>query len=310
MTMIELTEEVGSPPEGVRGMVARREGQRVGRLGYGMREGFAGAPGRTGYVGWYEAVDPEAGARLLSAAAERLLGEGADRVVGPLDGSTWHRYRVSLPGEGNGEDGKPFLSEPVNPADWPLHFEQAGFRPILEYETRLVREPASDPALDRSRARLAAGGIRLRPLDLADYDQELRRLYALSVEAFAANPLYTPIAFEEFAALYAGVRPLLDPSLVRLAEDRTGRLFGFVLAFPDALAAGHSRIVLKTLAAHPDARGMGLGGILVDDIHTIAAARGAAVLHALMQVTNVSERISRRSGSELFRRYLLYGRDR
>jgi ribosomal protein S18 acetylase RimI-like enzyme len=68
--------------------------------------------------------------------------------------------------------------------------------------------------------------------------------------------------------------------------------------------------VLKTLAAHRDARGMGLGGILVDDIHAIAAERGSAVLHALMQVSNVSETISRRSGSELFRRYVLYGRER
>jgi GNAT superfamily N-acetyltransferase len=305
--MIELREEGGDD----RRMVAYRDGQPVARLGFGAREGFAGAPGETGYVGWYEAEDAEAGTRALAGAAERLLAEGASRVVGPLDGSTWHRYRVVMPRDEQIEGGEPFLSEPANPPDWARQFEEAGFRPILEYETRLVRSPAADPDLAARRTALSGRGVRVRPLDLAEYERELRALYALSVDAFAANPFYTPTSFEEFATLYAGLRPLLDPSLVRLAESRDGQLLGYVFAFPDALAAPERpRIVLKTLAAHRDARGMGLGGILVDDIHAIAAERGAAVLHALMQVSNVSESISRRSGSELFRRYVLYGRER
>ena len=304
---IELREEGGDE----RRMVAYRDGQPVARLGFGARDGFAGAPGVTGYVGWYEASDDEAGSSVLAGAAERLLAEGARRVVGPLDGSTWHRYRVVMPREAEIEGGEPFLSEPANPPGWPRQFAKAGFHPLLEYETRLVRSPASDPDLAGRRAALAEGGVRVRALDLARYERELRALYELSVDAFAANPFYTPISFDEFAALYAGLRPLLDPNLVRLAERRDGALLGYVFAFPDALAAPERpRIVLKTLAAHRDARGMGLGGILVDDIHAIAAERGAAVLHALMQVSNVSETISRRSGSELFRRYVLYGRER
>jgi L-amino acid N-acyltransferase YncA len=304
---IELREQDGDE----RRMAAYRDDQPVARLGFGAREGFAGAPGVTGYVGWYESSDAEAGTRLLAAAAERLLAEGARRVVGPLDGSTWHRYRVVMPRDQEIEDGEPFLSEPRNPPGWSRQFEDAGFRPQLEYETRLVRRPESDPDLSARRAALAERGVRVRPLDLANYERELRALYALSVAAFAANPFYTPIDFEEFAKLYAGLRPLLDPTLVRLAESREGRLLGYVFAFPDALAPpARPRIVLKTLAVHHEARGFGLGGILVDDIHAIAAKRGAAVLHALMQVSNVSETISRRSGSERLRRYVLYGRER
>jgi GNAT superfamily N-acetyltransferase len=139
------------------------------------------------------------------------------------------------------------------------------------------------------------------------YEAELRALHALSLEAFAENPFYSPIGLPEFERLYLPLRPMIDPSLVRLAEDSAGRLIGYVFAFPDSLAAAEApRVVLKTLAVSLEARGWGLGAVLADEIHGEAARRGAAVLHALMQVTNASREISRRSESELFRRYVLF----
>jgi GNAT superfamily N-acetyltransferase len=294
-------------PEPARRLVAYRGGEPVARLAFAARSGFTGAGGLTGYVGWYGATEAAAGAAALRHAASLLFAEGAERVVGPLNGSTWHRYRLALPRDGEIEDGGPFLSEPRNPPGYPDHFEAAGFRPHLEYETRLVRRPAADGSLAAARARLAEAGVGIRSLDPERFAEELPGLYGLSVLAFAENPYYTPIPFEAFGALYAPLRPLLDPALVRLAEDGEGRLLGYVFAFPDLLAApGSPRIVLKTLAAHPAARGLGLGRVLVDEVHRAAAARGASVLHALMHLSNASRGISGRSESEPFRRYRLY----
>lgn len=293
-----------------RRLVALRDGRPVARTAFGARAGFSGAPGVTGYVGWYAAAagEDEAGAAVLREAAARLLAQGAPRVVGPLDGSTWHRYRVTLAREREVDDGAPFLSEPRNPPQWADHFAAAGFRPLLEYETRRVTTPAAAPPLVARREALSERGVTIRPFSLDRYEADLHALYDLSVQAFAENAFYLPISLDEFRALYAPLRPLLDPALVRLAEDAAGALVGYVFAFPDALAAPASpRIVLKTLAVSPAVRGLGLGAVLVDDIHATAAARGASVLHALMQVANASRSISERSESELFRRYLLYG---
>jgi GNAT superfamily N-acetyltransferase len=298
-------------PEESRRMIVYRSGLPVARVGFGARAGFSGAQGVTGYVGWYAVTDADAGTCALDRAATALLDEGAERVVGPLDGSTWYRYRAAVPREKEIESGEPFLSEPRNPPDWPAHFDAAGFQPELEYETRLVAHPRRDLELEPRRAELTVAGVLIRPLELAEYERELRLLYDLSVDAFAANPYYSPISFAEFQGLYAGLRPLLDPALVRLAIGADGRLLGYVFAFPDLIASpGNPRIVLKTLATHRDVRGMGLGGILVDEIHAIAENRGAAVLHALMQTSNVSRNISSKSSSVLFRRYVLYGRER
>jgi ribosomal protein S18 acetylase RimI-like enzyme len=283
------------PPSGLRTLAAYRDGALVARAAIGAGAGYAHAPGITGFVGWYESADRQAGAALLRRAARELLGKGAARVVGPLNATTWARYRLAEPGD---EAGAPFLSEPTNPADYLDDFRAAGFRPWLSYETRRVARPAADARP------WPGGGIRLAEIDLAGFEAELRDLYALSTSAFTANPLYTPVPYAEFAAQYLKMRPLLDTSLVLLARDSAGALQGYVFAFPDPLTP--PRIVLKTLATAPEARGMGLGGALVDAIHRTAAKRGAEVLHALMQVSNTSKRISTRADSTLFRRYTLF----
>jgi ribosomal protein S18 acetylase RimI-like enzyme len=293
--------------EGTRCLVAVRRGEPVARLSYGSRSGFAGAAGETGFVGHYEAVYRDAGVAALREAVDLLRQGGAERIVGPMNGSTWERYRLALPREREMEGGAPFLSEPLNPERYVEDFAAAGWVPLLEYESRIVREPRPVPEAARlARPRPFDQRISIRPLQPDRFEDELRALYDLSMAAFAENPLYSPIGFERFAEMYRGIRPLLDPELVRLARGEDGSLMGYAFAFPDPLTShGHPRLVLKTLAVAPEARQLGLGRTLVEEVNAIAAARGAAVIHALMHVANASKRISARTDSELFRRYRL-----
>ena len=55
--------------------------------------------------------------------------------------------------------------------------------------------------------------------------------------------LYTPISREEFVGGYAKAEPLIDPCLIRIAEN-DGEVIGFLFALPDK----GNRVVLKTLA--------------------------------------------------------------
>jgi len=311
-------------PAGAECLVAYDAGRPTARLAMAIAPGLYGAPGPSGVVGWYEALDGEAGAALLVQAREVLAERGAARVLGPMNGSTWKRYRVALPPRPAEPAPTPFLTEPVNPPDYPLHFLAAGYAVAAEYESRaaLLAPPAAAPGPSGPPL---PDGIRIAPLDPARFDDTLREIFDLSAAAFADNLFYTPIAFAEFAAAYLRVRPLLDPELVRLARGADGRLLAFVFAFPDPFdrvpdavrapaASGGAprprglRVVLKTLATAPEARGLGLGGRLSAEVHRVAQGRGApSVVHALMQVDNASTHISGRLRGEPFRRYALYG---
>lgn len=311
-------------------LVAYDAGRPVARLAMGIAPELHGAPGPSGLVGWYEALEGDAGAALLGQAREVLAERGAARVLGPMNGSTWKRYRLALPPEPGEPAPTPFLTEPVNPPGYPSHFLAAGFTVAAVYESRAALRPADAPAAAAGQPAAPDAplpeGVRIRPLDPKNFDGALREIFDLSAAAFADNLYYTPIGFTEFAAAYQRIRPLLDPELVRLARGADGKLLAFVFAFPDpfdrvpdvpevgpAPSGGAPeprglRVVLKTLATAPEARGMGLGGRLSEDVHRIAFARRApSVVHALMQVDNSSTRISDRLRGEPFRRYALYG---
>jgi hypothetical protein len=79
-----------------------------------------------GLIGDYTATSAGAAHEALRQACSRLADEGCSLAVGPLDGSTWARYRfVVEPGE-----EPPFLGEPHNPPDYPLQFRAAGFKTL------------------------------------------------------------------------------------------------------------------------------------------------------------------------------------
>ncbi len=297
------------PPGGATLLVARRDEPPLARASIRVVEGLARAPGRTGVIGHYEARDADAGVALLRESLARLGEADVDRVVGPMDGTTWDRYRLALPRD-RGPDPAPFLSEPTNPPEYPAHFEAAGLRPVERYVSQEIRDLG---ALEERTREAAAGlrerGIRLVALDPARFDEALAELYRLSRSAFADNPYYSPIGLDRFRTLYEPMEPVLDPELVLIARGPDDDAVGFVLAFPDLLdpAGRPTRVIVKSLAVEPDRRGLGLGSVLVHEVHRRAAERGyRSAIHALTHVDNDSRRIGDHGGA-VFRQYALYG---
>lgn len=235
-------------------------------------------------------------------------------MIGPVNGSTWRRYRLELPREPGDPDVRPdgFASEPRNPVRYNQDFVAAGFRAVARYESRYEPEPAIDVnAHERARERATSHGLRMHALDPERFDETLRAMHALSLGAFAGNFCYAPLPLETFLSLYAPYRERAVPELVRLATGADGKLAGYLFGFPDPLSAVDGRplrTVCKTVAVAPQARGAGLGGLLLDEFRAASVALGArGILHALMHVDNASMRLSARHHSVLFKRYALYG---
>ncbi|MFN7977335.1 MAG: GNAT family N-acetyltransferase [Vicinamibacterales bacterium] len=266
-------------------------------------------PGETvGLVGHYAAADADAGATLLRHAVVTLASRGCTVAIGPIDGSTWHAYRLVT---ARGTE-PPYFLEPDTPDDWPAHFTVAGFAVLAEYTSALVSPiPPSPPGIGEVAARLDQQGYTLRAVDPARATAELDALYDVSIAAFAENFLYTPITRAAFHAQYAAILPRIDPRLVLLAEH-AGVVVGYVFVVPDLLEQARtgrvSTAIVKTLAVHPAHNGRGLGGLLVDRVQRAAADLGfTRVIHALMFASNRSQQISRHYGAA-FRRYALFSR--
>jgi GNAT superfamily N-acetyltransferase len=289
-------------------VVTASDGSTAGRCSLWWRKTPLLPGERVGIVGHYAAQDAEAGRLLLQRACAHLAAVGCTLALGPMDGSTWRRYRLVTD---RGSE-PPFFLEPDHPDEWVRHFAEARFAPCAGYVSTVIEDlGVQDPRLDGAERRLAAAGIRIRPLDAPRGEQDLRHIYQIAVTSFARSLLYTPIPEAEFLALYRPLLPHVRPELVLLAEDPEGPV-GFLFGVPDLLQQRRGipvdTVVVKTLAVLPGRRAAGLGGLLVARCHQAAQRLGfTRAIHALMHEGNVSRNICAERARPI-RRYALFAR--
>lgn len=252
---------------------------------------------RTACVGSFRCENAHSGAGLLDRIAATLKAEGFAALIGPMDGDTWHRYRVVTESDGSA----PYLMEPVSgPADHDA-FLDAGFAPISEYIS--ARGPLAG-AIDPSPKPVP--GVTVTAWDGTRSEALFDRMFATSATAFARNRFFKPIDKAGFLKLYEPVVPLMDPRHVLFAHSADGQLIGFLFGIPDRLEGDKPKtVILKTYASGVH----GVGHLLADRFHRNALALGYQdFIHALMHVDNVSRQRSARYGGTVFRRYALMGR--
>lgn len=279
------------------------QGKPCGRAAVTVNPGIAFEGKKTALIGWYECVeDNAAGDALFRAASTYCRETGIGYLLGPMNGDTWHSYRIALP-----SPSPPFFLEPYNKPWYAAQFLRAGFTAVASYHSSNIPAGAGTGVEERTE-RFAKEGITIRELDPERFDREVERIYSVSVEAFRPNPFYTPISLEETLAMYRPLQGIAEPAFVIIAEDRTGGTVGFAFAVRNLYAPPGDSLVVKTAAVLPSQFGRGLGSLLIETIHARGKAHGyRTMIHALMYDGNPSARLLREE-SETVRRYELYGR--
>jgi hypothetical protein len=252
---------------------------------------------RTAAIGNFRCESAAAGAALLRDAATMLQAEGFAALLGPMDGDTWHSYRVVTESDGS----SPFALEPMSGPHDRAAFEAEGFAPVSSYVS--TRATLAD-AIGQG-APVEVPGITVTPWDGRGAEQLIGGLFDMSAASFADKAFYKPITKAEFLALYQPMLPALDPRLVLFARDQKS-LVGFLFGLPNLTEGPRPKTaILKTYAS---AR-TGVGHLLADTFHRTARDCGFIdVIHALMHVDNISLDRSRRHAGEVFRRYALMAR--
>jgi len=261
---------------------------------------------RPGCIGHFSAANEEAGLLVLQNALAVLKNHSCTRAVGPMNGNTWRSYRlVTDPGT-----EPPFFMEPENPAFWPGIFEAAGFSPLAQYSSSMVRDLARrDPRCPRALERLTGHGVEIR--NLQNFEEDLRKIYEVSVVGFTKNFLYTPLPEEAFLEQYLPYCEKIRPEFVYLAEQE-GKPVGYLFAIPDYAEALRGEpiktLIGKTLAILPGRAFAGLGVVLVEMLHRRALQAGySQVIHALQNEENPVRNLSGAFG-DVMRKYTLFSR--
>lgn len=226
--------------------LARRDGRAVGRIGAivnhhhnAFESTQTGRIVRTGHFGFYEAIDDQAVAdALLGAAADWLRERGMVEMLGPASPSHNYYYGARSTAQEPAPLTPSRFLEVYSPEYYNQHFAGWGMsvaRRLFGYDADLESEPVRrvSARFERTiRETIGGTGMRIRRLDLADFDGEITRANDLINRSLAENWGFSPMSRAELAYMGKQMRLLIDPALVLFVE-LDDRPVGISLAIPD-----------------------------------------------------------------------------
>jgi len=290
-----------------------------------------------GFFGYWESAgDAPADAAIFARAEQWLTEQGAQRVYGPVNFSTYGNYRLRTSAE---PDAIPFPGEPFNPSSYPAALERLGYEVDSTYMTQMapnVVAAAVREARWSEYERVIASGYRIEALSHQLWLGRLAALHPLVNATFADNHAFTPSTasvFEQQCGEAFIRRTCPHTSVVAFGPD--DEIAGFFLVYPHygplvVQSAGAARIdvaeldyerhmpmlqargavaaVCRTVAVAPAHRHKGLMTALTLSQFERGDSLYATWYGALIRSDNRSGRYAQDHVTGL-RNYALYGKD-
>lgn len=215
-------------------LLLRRGSDVIGRIAVfidRMAVGHWGQP--IGLFGHYECIDdPDASRMLLQAASDWLAARQMTTMRGP-----WSFVSQEWGFIVEGFAPPPTIMAPYNPPYYNDQMRSFGLEKAKDLLAYAIsgREGYRIPDRILTSTDVVARryGIRVRPIDMGDFDREVSRLMDLSNGTIADNWGYAPVTPEEVLAMARDLKRVIQPKGVLFAEDATGRPVAFAIAIPN-----------------------------------------------------------------------------
>jgi GNAT superfamily N-acetyltransferase len=218
--------------------LARRDGEVVGTIAAIHNKRHVDLQEENvGFFGLFEVLqDREAAEALLDRAGEWLAERGLTSMRGPASYSQNEEVGLLV----DGWDGPPVVLMTYNPRYYVDLIEGAGFEramDLLAYDLDLRALGRHGENLPPKLRRVAKkieerGGFTVRPMKMSNFDVEVARFKQIYNSAWSRNWGFVPLTEDEIDHLAEGMKQILDPSLLWLAE-KDGQPIGAMVPLPD-----------------------------------------------------------------------------
>jgi hypothetical protein len=215
----------------VRFWIARRDGRDIGRISAQI-DPLAQKEGSdpVGQFGCISAIDDrEVFAALFKTAEDFLRGRGIRRVQGPFTLSINEETGLLI----DGFDTPPMMMMGHDPVYEAAQIETLGYQGETDvYAYLLDMEAPLSRSARNMLERPLASSVRMRPLNLKDYSNEVRRVVDIFNDAWSGNDGFVPLTEPETDELATRLKLLLDERLVWFAEVN-GEPVAFIVLLPN-----------------------------------------------------------------------------
>lgn len=313
--------------------LARRDGQLVGTIGAVVNDHHNRTHNElSGGFGFFECVDdPEVAAALMDAAEAWVKGQGMTLIRGPLNFSINEEMGTLI----EGFDEPPMVMMTYNPRYYPALIEGRGYTKamdvfawIFDIETDLKNAP--EKLFRVAEKSLQKQGLRVRKVDMRHFDRDVALIKAIYNQAWQNNWGAVPMTEHEIDHLASGLKPVLDPNLIFIAETEDGKPAGVSLCLPDLHQAlkrsggGHmwpfgllkflwhkrkvTQIRLLIMGMLEEYRGRGADAIFYLETAKEALKRGYTRMEAswILENNTMMNQIIERLGGKKYKTYRVY----
>ena len=210
--------------------LARKDGRDVGRISAQidhLAQTDPAAP--AGYFGMIAAEDDaEVFAALFAAAEAWLRQRGRAQAMGPFNLSINEEVGLLVDGFGT----PPMVMMGHDPPYTGARIEAQGYAKIKDVYAYISGVPVFTPGVEARLKRPPPAGLVIRPINMKDFDGEVRTLVGIWNDAWSQNWGFAPITEAETRHLGESLKLLLHPRLIWFVEI-DGEPAGFGALLPN-----------------------------------------------------------------------------
>ncbi len=187
--------------------------------------------GNLGFIDWRE--DFEVAEFLWGAVNEFARSKNISEIKTPVDFNFFVNFRVRLPNQ-----NAPIYGEPTYPDYYHEFFEKLGFDVVGRWDVFEALKWKTILNFRKQRKHLSkkemtsSGKLKIRPLKLDQWDQEMELLHKLFSEAYKVMPDFEPITLAQFRLLFDKFKYIASSRISFIAE-LDGHPVGFGINYPD-----------------------------------------------------------------------------
>jgi len=255
-------------------------------------------------VGSYECVDDIEISKILIQNIKSIAkAYNATKLIGPMEGATWHNYRFSI------DNSKPlFFTEVKHQSYYVNQFTTNGFKVLKTYSSTIDNDiKVNENRLAEFKDRFAKQNLTIRHIDITQFEQELTKIGEFCNETFSKNYLFSPLAVADFVAKYISIKPFVNPELFYIVENDAKQIQAFMFCIPNYLDESKQSIIVKSMATLPIRELAGLQIYLGEIMYAKALKLGySKAIHAYMIDDNMSKGLSKKFNADVYQTHHLY----
>jgi GNAT superfamily N-acetyltransferase len=212
--------------------LAERNGKVVGRIATIVNDNHNKEHNdKVGFFGFFECEnDQEAANMLFDAAKQELKAKGMNAMRGPANPSVNDEYGLLV----EGFDSPAVVLMTYNPKYYETLILNYGLKKEKDLYAYLLDQNTvyTDKFVRANEIVKQRNSLTFRTINMKDFANEVKRIKEVYNAAWQYNWGAVAMTDEEFDALAADLKMVVEPELVLIAESK-GKMVGFGLSLPD-----------------------------------------------------------------------------